>query len=683
MITPESIDRVREAADIVEIVGEHVKLKRAGADFRGPCPFHGGKGPNFSVSPKRNAYHCFVCGVSGDAIGFVREHLGMDFVEAVKYVAARSGVEVKETAYRRDEEADPREPLWEANAAAAEYYREALWSDDDAKGARDYLASRGLGRDEADRFSLGWAPRDGAAFLDRMRALGHDEARLVEAGLLVEREETGERRPRFRGRLMFPIVDAGGRHVAFGGRVIGAGEPKYLNSPETSVFSKGKQLYGLSTAKHPIRKADRVLLVEGYFDAIRLALAGIEEVVAPLGTALTEHQAALLAKLTKNVFLLYDSDKAGLKATFKSGIELLRLGVSARVVTLPEGEDPDTFVRAHGAARMEAQLAQAIDLFDRQIQMLERKGWFAELHRKRSAIDKLLPTLRAAGDPLTRDMYVARLAEVTGVDRDVLLREVTEPPRARAGAPVRPRDEGSGEARSVAEGGERYDGGRGRGRWGGRFASDERQIPPSDTRDGVEFVEPRRDFNNRWEERRPGRARFGDRRTGKGRRTEEWASSDAIARVAPEAPEFRTERELVRALLQERRLVDFVAERRGVEDFQHPIYRTIFEKLVEQPDIDLTELAQQLPEDAVRVVDDLSASPLPDPESWVEGWLKRIQVRAIDRELRALDRQLLGGALTEEEKTELSLRKSALAREREELSPHVNRVGKRTPSELE
>jgi DNA primase len=437
VITPETIDRVREAADIVQIIGEHVSLKRMGQDWRGPCPFHQGKNRNFSVSPKKGMYYCFVCHESGDVFTFVQKRLGLDWPAAVRMIAEKTGIEVVETRTRA-EERDEREPLWEANAAAAEWFAAQLWDGEKAGEARAYLASRGIARDVAERFGLGFAPRDANAMRAHLEAAGYDEARLLEAGLLVRREETGEVRARFRGRLMFPILDARGRHVGFGGRVIGEGEPKYLNSPESRVFSKSRILYGLSWARHAIRKEERVMLVEGYFDVIRLAAAGIEWVVAPMGTAFTEEQAALLRRLTPRALLLYDSDAAGLKATFRAGDELLRHGFAVQVVTLPEGEDPDTFVARHGAERLLHHAGAAIDIFERKIQMLERAGWFADLQRKRRALDRLLPTIRATSDPLTRDIYLARAAEAAGVAKELLVREaavVSPVERAREAGP--------------------------------------------------------------------------------------------------------------------------------------------------------------------------------------------------------------------------------------------------------
>ena len=644
MITAETIDRVREAADIVDIVGEHVKLRRAGADFRGPCPFHGGKNPNFSVSPRRNAYHCFKCGVSGDAISFVRERLGLDFVEAVKFVAQRSGIEVKEER-RGEQAADPREPLWEANAAAAEWFRDTLWTDDEAKPARDYLASRGIDRAAADRFELGYAPRDGSRLRAHLNAMGYTDDRLIDAGLLVQREGVPEPKSRFWGRLMIPILDASGRHVGFGGRVLGEGEPKYLNSAESEIFSKGRVLYGFSAARHAVRKADRVLVVEGYFDAIRLALAGVDETVAPLGTALTEQQAALLAKLTKNVFLLYDSDEAGLKATFRTGLELLRHGVSARVASLPNGEDPDTFVRQYGAERLEGQLAQGVDIFERQILEIRRRGMFDDLHKKRRAIDKLLPTLRAAADPLTRDLYLARLAEVSGVDREVLSRELAQPdPRRRAGGEAPPAPDDGME----------------------RVAPRARTSPNAD---GVVFVEPPRQPGDFYDRNRP-RGRRDERRRGF-RRTDDWASSHAVARVSPSARVVAAEKGLVQAMLQDRDQVDIVIERWGPEHFHHPVYRRIFEQLMTTEDASLDAVTDALTEAEVEVVNGLVTEQLPNPATQVQAWLRRLEIRAIEEERDRINAMLMDPLhpLSDAEKDALVARKQQLRLDREALSP--------------
>ena len=439
MIPDEVVDRVREEADIVSIVGEYVKLKRVGNSFRGPCPFHHGKDANFSVTA-RGGFKCFVCGESGDVFTFVQKYLGLDFVEAVKLVGNKAGVDVREVSARTDER-DAREPLWEVNATAAEFFRSQLWDAPGGSAARDYLASRGISRSDADRFMLGHAPRDANAMRSYLEGLGFDAARQLTAGLLVQREDRPEPGARFRDRLMFPIYDPGGHIVGFGGRVLDDRKPKYLNSSESSIFAKRGLLYGLNWAKQAIRKADRLIVVEGYFDAIRLVLAGIAEVVAPLGTALTEQQATLIRKYTRNVFLLYDSDQAGLRATFRAGDVLLANSMVVRVITLPEGDDPDTFVAKEGAEGFERAAAASVDVFDRKIQILERSGWFSDLRRKRQALDKLLPTIRLTADGLLRDLYIARTSEAAGISRDMLERELrggsrstSTQPRAAAGA---------------------------------------------------------------------------------------------------------------------------------------------------------------------------------------------------------------------------------------------------------
>ncbi|MFL5638072.1 MAG: DNA primase [Gemmatimonadaceae bacterium] len=438
MIPDEVVEQVRDAADIVQIIGEYVNLKRAGSDFRGPCPFHQGTHRNFSVSPKKRMYYCFVCHEGGDVFRFLQKRVGVEWPAAVKIVGEKSGIEVREVDTRR-EGPDPREPLWEVNATAAAYFQKILWDDPLGVQARDYLAQRDISREVAEQFGIGFAPREIGLLRNYMATLGFDEARLIAAGLLIQGDDETEPRPRFRNRLMFPILDAMSRNIGFGGRLLGPGEPKYLNSPESAVFSKGKTLYALNWAKNDIRREDQVLVVEGYFDVVRLMTAGVSTVVAPMGTALTDGQSAALRKLTKNVFLLYDSDKAGLQATFRSGDELLRQGAAVRVVTFPEGEDPDTFVKNHGAAALTARLKDAIDVFERKIQLLERAGMFSELQKKRRALDRLLPTVRATSDEIMRDLYISRASEVSGVAREVLERELRGkpvPPTVPPSAPI-------------------------------------------------------------------------------------------------------------------------------------------------------------------------------------------------------------------------------------------------------
>jgi len=421
LIPDDVIEQVRDAADIVGIIGEQVELKRSGGDYRGACPFHGGTHRNFAVIPKKGMYHCFVCHESGDVFTFFMKRLGMDYPTAVREVARRVGITIPERGAPTGP--DPREPLFAAVAAAQDWFARQLQDAPDAEPARSYLAARDITAEQSGALGLGFAPR-GSAFGEAMRKLGIDEAVLLEAGL-ERRRDDGTIAPRFRGRLLFPIHDLRGRVVAFGGRILGEGEPKYLTTPETPIFHKGKLLFHLNEARGAMRKTERAILVEGYFDVIRLALAGIDEVVAPMGTGLTADQAELLRRHAPQVLLCYDSDDAGLRATFRAGDELLRAGIRVSVATLPEGEDPDSLVRGGGAAAFEVIAKDAFDVLERKIQILEHKRFFESLPGRRRALDRLFPTIRAAKDPLTRELYLSRVAEVAHVRKDVLEREIS------------------------------------------------------------------------------------------------------------------------------------------------------------------------------------------------------------------------------------------------------------------
>ncbi len=589
--TDEFLDQLKDGADIVGIIGEHVKLKRTGGQWRGPCPFHNGKNPNFSVDPSKGFYHCFKCSVSGTAVTFLQKHLGMEWADAVEVVANRSGIPLPSRQEDR-RGPDPREKYWEVNAAAAEYFQKLLWQDDKATAARAYLEKRAITREVADRFQLGFAPYEAGLFREHMGALGFDEARLLETGLVVKREEIAEPRPRFRRRLMFPILDAQGHVAGFGGRALGDEEPKYLNSAEGEAFTKRRLLYGLSSAKNHLRKEDRALVVEGYFDAIRLMAAGIETVVAPLGTALTEEQVALLTRYTKNIFLLYDGDEAGQKATFRSGLELLRAGAQVRVVTLPGDEDPDTFVQKQGAAALEGLLAHGLDLFDRQIQLLERAGYFADLHKKRTAVDKLLPTLRATKDAVTRDMYVGRLAEVSGVSAETLVREMQErPPRGAAPAGDEP-------STASAEGPPNWDD----------------APPPSE-----EAPAPRKEpwVKGKWRGRPRG---------------PEWAATSVPLRAAKTSL-VPFERDLLRLMLVHRPYIARVLGEYGPDAWRDEVAAAVFTTLREiGPDATMEELDEALEPEAVVLTQKLvqEAAAVSDSEKTFEMAIVMFRVRELE-----------------------------------------------------
>jgi DNA primase len=627
MIPDEVVEQVADAADIVAIVGEHVRLKRTGNSWRGPCPFHQGKGPNFSVQPGKG-YKCFVCGESGSLFTFLQKHLGLTFVEAVKHVGERVGIEVVESTKRRDDEPDWRAPHWELHAAAADWCSRILWDDPRGADARTYLAGRGITREIADRFGLGWAPREIGAMRQQLEQLGFGVERQLESGLLVKRDDAEEPRPRFRERLMIPIHDVQGHHVGFGGRLLGPGEPKYLNSSESPVFSKGKLLYLLNAARPNIRKRERAIVVEGYFDAIRLHLAGVEEAVAPMGTALTEEQAEALARLAPVVFLCYDADAAGQKATFRSGLELLRHGAAVRVVSFPEGEDPDSFVAKHGAESLERQLTDAVDLFERQVQVLASHGFFADLHKKRQAVDKLLPTLRACRDAVTRELYFTRLSEVTGVDREALMREADTVPRRPGAGPAAPVFDGSRDEPPAGQ---------------ARGGRDETGFP---------------DDRPQWGKGRRGRFNR-DQDSG-------WRSTRERPRTAPAGS--KQVEELLLVMLHARRFVEEIAEAVDPDELLGDAGRTLFATLVEDPEASPDTLAGRLDPDGVSLLERLlpRGESLGNPDLAKEQAITffrerrlRLRMDAIQRELQATD--------DDEKKTALLAEKHRLRQEQQRI----------------
>jgi DNA primase len=446
MIPDRVVEEVRDRADLVEVIGEHVSLKRAGKEFKGLCPFHNEKTPSFYVVPGKGFYKCFGCGESGDVFTFLMEFVGLSFNEAVEKLAARVGVEIPRQETRPED--DALRPYREAVAFAADYYERQLREPGGEK-ARSYLERRGIPADARERFRLGYAPGGWRALRDAAHTHGLGDDVLETAGLIKRSEKSPEPYDRLRDRLIFPITDIRGTVIGFGGRALegDAKGPKYLNSPETPLYQKGRELYGLHWARSAIRKEEAALVVEGYMDYVSLAARGVENVVAALGTAMTPEQARLLVRYAGQVLLLYDSDAAGLRATFRSGDEILRAGGHPMVVTLPPGEDPDSVAREGGREALQPYLGDAVDVLERKFQILEERGYFEDVEGVRKALDGLLPTLRAATDATLRDIYVDRVARRTGVRRETLETEIRSaapsPRRAAAqrveptGAPVR------------------------------------------------------------------------------------------------------------------------------------------------------------------------------------------------------------------------------------------------------
>ena len=347
---PDSIiEEIRSRADIYEVVSEFVPLKKAGKNYKGLCPFHSEKTPSFSVSPEKQIYHCFGCGAGGNVFKFLMEKEDLPFVDAVKRLAHRYQVSIPESAYKSQGGAsrNEREALLNCNTLTAQYFASQLKNPQAGKTAREYLVSRGFDDQAIEDYQMGWAPQGWRNLLTHLESQAKcSRDTLAKYGLVSKKEaaDTKDKKDayydRFRERLIFPIQDSHGNIIAFGGRVVGDGEPKYLNSPETLVYKKGQQLFGLNKAKEAIRREDQVLIVEGYFDQIRAWESGVQNVVATCGTALTAQQALLLKPFTAKAVLVFDADPAG-HAAAERGFEVLQEhGLSVFVAVLPEGHDP-------------------------------------------------------------------------------------------------------------------------------------------------------------------------------------------------------------------------------------------------------------------------------------------------------------------------------------------------------
>ncbi|MBT2187710.1 DNA primase [Sphingobium nicotianae] len=368
-LTPQWLDELRARTVLSTLVGKTMKLTKAGREYKGCCPFHNEKTPSFYVNDEKGFYHCFGCSAHGDAIRWMTDQRGLPFLDAVKELAAAAGMEVPAPDPRAAQRAERAQSLHDVTAAAQDWFAAQLDGLEGAE-ARAYLLKRGISDQTKRAFGLGFAPDSRGKLKEALKAF--PEPMLVESGMLIQPEEEAGRKnresyDRFRGRLMIPIRDQRGRVIAFGGRILGAGEPKYLNSPETPLFDKGRTLYNLDKAGPAARKSGRVIVVEGYMDVIAIAQAGIPEAVAPLGTALTEHQIERLWSMVETPILCFDGDSAGQRAALRAAhraLPLLKPGHSLAFATLPPGQDPDDLIRAAGVKALEAVLDSAIPLVE-------------------------------------------------------------------------------------------------------------------------------------------------------------------------------------------------------------------------------------------------------------------------------------------------------------------------------
>ena len=403
------IEEVRQKNDIVDVVSQYVRLTRRGSTYFGLCPFHNEKTPSFSVTPGKQMYYCFGCGAGGNVYNFIMEYENYTFGEALKHLADRAGVELPKIEYSREvrEKAEQREELLEINKQAARYYYYQLRTEGGKIGYQ-YLSGRGLSEETMRKFGLGYSDKFGGGLYKFLKSKGYSDERLRESGLFNVDERHGMY-DKFWNRVIFPIMDVNNRVIGFGGRVMGDGKPKYLNSPETKIFDKSRNLYGLNIARTTRKKY--LILCEGYMDVISMHQAGFTNAVASLGTALTSGHASLLKRYTQEVLLLYDSDEAGIRAALR-GIPILRdAGVSSRVVNLKPYKDPDEFIKNMGAEAFEERLGQASDSFMFRVSIAESEFPMDEPQGQNRFFERCAELLLELKDELERNLYIEAIVK--------------------------------------------------------------------------------------------------------------------------------------------------------------------------------------------------------------------------------------------------------------------------------
>lgn len=442
-LIPQSfIDDLLNRTDIVDVVGSRVQLKKTGKNYSACCPFHKEKTPSFTVSPDKQFYYCFGCGAGGNALGFVMDHDHLDFPQAVEDLAKRIGMDVpREERGPGNRSRQPVDsPLYPLLAAASDYYRQALKSHPARKAAVDYLKGRGVSGIIARDFALGFAPPGWDGLLKHLGEDPLQQKAMIDAGLLIENTETGRRYDRFRDRIMFPIRDSRGRVIAFGGRVLGDDKPKYLNSPETPVFHKGQELYGLFEARQHNRNLDEIMVVEGYMDVIALAQLGLRNAVATLGTATSEEHLKRLFRLVPSVLFCFDGDSAGRKAAWRAleaTLPNLQDGRRARFLFLPEGEDPDSLVRREGTEAFQARIhQQARSLADYIFEQLSEEADPRSLEGKAHLATLAAPLIEKIPGANLRTLMRQRLSDLTGLGGEALQQLQPASPAPTQAAPM-------------------------------------------------------------------------------------------------------------------------------------------------------------------------------------------------------------------------------------------------------
>ncbi|WP_300739445.1 DNA primase [uncultured Alistipes sp.] len=430
MIDRETVDRIYAAANIVDIVGDYVTLRRKGVNYVACCPFHNEKTPSFVVSPSKGVYKCFGCGKGGNAVTFLMEHESLTYPEALKMVAKRYGIEVHEKELSEEEvrRNDDRESMFALNGWAAEYFANYLRRESEgiSIGMSYFRQKRGLTDATIAKFGLGFCPSKGDRMTKDALAAGYKQEFLLSTGLSLVSDRNGSLYDRFRDRVIFPVHNISGRIVAFGGRTLRTDKQvaKYQNSPESEIYSKKRELYGLYFAKKAIQQQDYAILVEGYLDVISMHQAGIENVVASSGTSLTTEQIRLLGRFTKNITVIYDGDPAGIHASLRGIDMILHEGMNVRVVLLPEPEDPDSFAQSHSAAEVRDYIADNEQDFLEFKARLLLKDAQGDPIRKAALIGDMVQSIAQIPDPIQRSVYIKECARIMDIDERILIGEV-------------------------------------------------------------------------------------------------------------------------------------------------------------------------------------------------------------------------------------------------------------------
>jgi len=426
-IPDDKIDEVRSSSDIVEIISSFVNLKKRGKNYVGLCPFHNEKTPSFTVSADKQIYHCFGCGAGGNVFTFIMEHEKVSFIEAVRYLAERAGIQLAPS--QRTPEAIPEETeietLYAVSRFAGLFFYKNLTASSEGKIALDYFHNRGWTDETIKKFGLGYSLNAWDGLIKHAQENNIGIENLEQCGLIIKRDD-GSYYDRFRGRAMFPIFSASGRVIGFGARRLVEDEntPKYINSPETKIYNKSRVLYGLYQAKDALRQEDNAILVEGYADLISVFQAGVQNIVASSGTALTEEQIRLIARYTRNITVVYDADSAGSKATIRGVDLILEQGLNVKVGELPQGEDPDSYVKKYGGGKFKKLVDKAISFVDFTARAFQREGKLDTPEGQTEAVRSIIETIARIQDPLKREFYIKDIAEQYKLYESVLYREL-------------------------------------------------------------------------------------------------------------------------------------------------------------------------------------------------------------------------------------------------------------------